>query len=619
MRAASSETGGRAVFGLGAGLLLLTLGIVLFVLPSSRAAAPDSGSPDVVLYAEDFEDGQAQDWDLERGWTVARDADGQGVLWGRGDSRSCYIGDEWRDYTVALRLKLVRGRIQVNFRFGVCSRYYVSFDEHGIYLTKTKASACMSYQDVRALGEEHKRNRWYDLRITGKGGRLEVYVDGALKLTFTDPEPLTCGTIGVATLDDSWFPDSEAYVDDIKVLGQAEPLSTEQTEASLVGRADLNPAGARGPGPVATTSGPLARDETWSGVVQVTGDVIVPEDVTLTIQPGTTIRVAYNRESETELTTENYFEWPKAAIYVYGTLRAVGSPGQLIVFTSDAPDPRGADWRGIIISGRSSNRARRSIIRYAIVEYAHKGILFAGGSGRNHIVENCIFRFADHLFYCKPSSREFEGGSAITCWDASSPIVRGNIMYRNTFGLEVVSQGTPLFEHNLVCFSEKRGNYYGGANGLRTWNAEGTPVFRNNLFFGNWWGMEFNWDSNATVENNIVVGNDVGLVVCQGDLGEVESNPTCRFNDVWGNGTDFMQTVWGKRRSVSAERFGSDNVSIDPVFSEQDFYAARFDFGQPRLRDAGNPDLGDADGSRSDIGPHWDWSWVSSSLLAPPR
>jgi hypothetical protein len=365
-----------------------------------------------------------------------------------------------------------------------------------------------------------------------------------------------------------------------------------------------------------TKSGTLAGNETWSGIVYVTGDIIVPEGTTLTIEPGTTVRFAHNRESEDQLTLENYFQWPKLALYVYGTLVAIGSPSDLIVFTSDAPDPRGADWRGIIISPKPSDTANRSIISYAIIEYAHKSIMFDRGFPLCHLVGNCIVRFADHLFLKKLKGNELEGGSAITYWDASSPIVRGNIIYGTTHALEVSGQGNPLFENNIVCFNQKRGKYYGGANGVRTMGTE-TTVFRNNLFYQNWWGIEFNWGSRAIVENNIVSGNDAGLVICQGDPQEGESYPTCRFNDVWGNGRDFLYDRHGSWQSVSQERFGINNVSVDPLFSREDFYNANFDFSHPGLKDCGNPDLYDEDGSRSDIGPNWDWSWVDSRLLVP--
>jgi len=33
------------------------------------------------------------------------------------------------------------------------------------------------------------------------------------------------------------------------------------------------------------------------------------------------------------------------------------------------------------------------------------------------------------------------------------------------------------------------------------------------------------------------------------------------------------------------------------------------------LKDSGNPELFDEDGSRSDIDPNWDWSWVNPDIL----
>jgi hypothetical protein len=132
-------------------------------------------------------------------------------------------------------------------------------------------------------------------------------------------------------------------------------------------------------------------------------------------------------------------------------------------------------------------------------------------------------------------------------------------------------------------------------------------------------GIEFNWGSIAVVENNIIIGNDVGLVVCQGDPDEIESFPNASFNNVWGNGLNYIHDIHGNWQIVPAERFGKGNISIEIYFTEEDFYNVDFEFTQLGLKDSGNPDLLDEDGSRSDIGPNWDWSWVSSSLLVPPR
>jgi len=550
-----------------------------------------------VLLDDTFEDGDAVGWDLGPGWQVTLD-DGNCVLAGEGHTEACFTHAVQLGVIESFecRFNLLAGQVHVEYRLsGVNDRYFVRLGHGEIALLKS-----ITKQPVPEEGDpcDHvvlsrakirvARDTWYTLRIVGIAEHLKVYVNGELQIEYTDQEnPYLTGSVGFETLDDSHM-----LVDDVVLMGQ--------------------------PPSAAIESRILSGDETWSGIVQVMGDIIVPEGATLRIEPGTIVQFAHNREEESQLTLENYYEWPKPALYVFGTLLAVGSPDRLICFTSDAAEPRGADWRGIMISAKSSYPADRSIITYAIVEYAHKSILFDRGSATMpHLVENCILRSANHIFRKKLAGTEFEGGSAITHWDASSPIVRGNIMYSNTHAIEAgpVDQGAPVFEDNIVCFNQKRGNYYGGANGVRTWGRGAAPVFRNNLFYSNWWGMEFNWGSRAVVENNIISGNDVGLVICQGDPGETESHPVCRFNNVWGNDINFMHDRHGRWSPALPARFGSDNVSIDPLFSEQDFYNANFDFRQPGLKDAGNPDLFDADGSRSDIGPNWDWSWVDSCLL----
>jgi len=367
------------------------------------------------------------------------------------------------------------------------------------------------------------------------------------------------------------------------------------------------------PAPTMFRSGTLTDSETWSGVVLVTGDVIVPEGTTLTIEPGTVVLFAHNREDESKLTLQNYFEWPKLALHVFGILRASGCPSNLIVFTSDALEPRGADWRGIIINGRSSDSLDRSIVSYAIVEYAHKSIMFCGSATGSHLVENCILRLANRVFRKAPGGIEFEGGSGVTYWDASSPIVRGNIIYGNTHNLEIRGLGRPAIENNVIAFGQKEGDYFGGANGIRTWGAEGTPVFRNNLLYGNWWGIEFNWGSEAVFKNNVVVENDVGVVIWQGDPGETKAHPVMAFNNVWGNGIDYSSGSIARGHGHLSP--GKNDMSVNPEWTEENFWNADFLPKNPVLQDAGDPEFTDPDGSRSDIGPNWDWSWIDGNLL----
>jgi len=198
---------GRAVVLAVLSILLLGVLGVSFVLVASA---------DVVLYREDFESGWAEDWRLDGEWEVIRDSDGNRVLRGNEHHWARYTGNAWGDYTFRLRVKLIRGSLHINYRAGDCTRYFVSFGEHHLALCKTQP--CGSHPDLKETSADHRFGRWYDVAIIGQQGRLEVTVDGRRVLTYADSNPLLFGSIALETLEDS-----EVYVDDIAVLGEAPP------------------------------------------------------------------------------------------------------------------------------------------------------------------------------------------------------------------------------------------------------------------------------------------------------------------------------------------------------------------------------------------------------------
>lgn len=114
-----------------------------------------------------------------------------------------------------------------------------------------------------------------------------------------------------------------------------------------------------------THSGALAGNETWLGSAlhQVTGDLTVPADVTLTVQPGAIVK----------------FGW-KRRLSVDGRLEARGTVAQPITFTSErddsvggdtngdgnATEPAGGDWGAIAIGGEA--------------DLTHTRVLYGGGT-----------------------------------------------------------------------------------------------------------------------------------------------------------------------------------------------------------------------------------------------
>jgi photosystem II stability/assembly factor-like uncharacterized protein len=199
---------------------MAALAALLSVLLLAQAAGLTSsaGTPDIVLYEEDFEDGRAQDWNLPEGWELTQDSDGSIALHGRDHAFAQYQKDAWSDYSFSLRLKLVSGGIHVSYRLSGCVRYFVGVGEQGLILNKT--SPCDAFKVLTSVKQPWIRGRWYEMRISGSGGRIDIYVDGALTLSVNDPDPLLYGTIGVETLDGSEF-----YVDNVRVTGQPAPTA----------------------------------------------------------------------------------------------------------------------------------------------------------------------------------------------------------------------------------------------------------------------------------------------------------------------------------------------------------------------------------------------------------
>jgi hypothetical protein len=121
------------------------------------------------------------------------------------------------------------------------------------------------------------------------------------------------------------------------VLAQVSPVSTQ-----VRSRTPRNVPGITKP--VVVVSGRIAANETWSSgsFWVLRGAVFVPEGVTLTIQPGTTV-IGESGSVGTLIVERG------------GKLNAIGTRELPIVFTSDQPVGQRArgDWGGIILNGRA--------------------------------------------------------------------------------------------------------------------------------------------------------------------------------------------------------------------------------------------------------------------------
>jgi len=134
----------------------------------------------------------------------------------------------------------------------------------------------------------------------------------------------------------------------------------------------------------ATTQGTMTANETWSGTVTLTGDVTVPENVTLTITPGTRVESVSRLDMKAGGVNASRIE----LIIDGGVLKADGVEGNPILFSvkTTSPPILIGDWYGIRI--RNSANANSSM-SHCIVEYAKEGLRLEGGTPS---LRNCIFR-----------------------------------------------------------------------------------------------------------------------------------------------------------------------------------------------------------------------------------
>ncbi|NHI89802.1 MAG: right-handed parallel beta-helix repeat-containing protein [Candidatus Thorarchaeota archaeon] len=170
---------------------------------------------------------------------------------------------------------------------------------------------------------------------------------------------------------------------------------------------------------VTFAGGTLTQDTTWSGLVHVESFVAVPEGITLTILPGTTIEFRHYR---------GYTDDQRVGLIVGGgTVIAQGTPDAQIWFTSDADDPINGDWAGISCS------FTESVFKYVIVEYSIIGIEQVHS---NMTISHSIIRWVNT-----------EGIYAET----SRPIIEYNLIYGNAYHDIALEQFNPdvQIRHNI--------------------------------------------------------------------------------------------------------------------------------------------------------------------------
>lgn len=232
-----------------------------------------------------------------------------------------------------------------------------------------------------------------------------------------------------------------------------------------------------------TTSGVLFQDEVWSGEVHVTGDVVIPEGITLTVSAGTTVTFIPNgSDNDVKIPVLDILGIDKCNLIVKGNLRIEGKKGNEVViggFLRDLDKQTAITWGGIIFEGTNMD----SIIEYSEITHADVAVLCAGSSMPR--IVNSVISNSD---------------VGIMTFDISSPRVTSNRIHNSTlWSISCYDYSFPMISHNIIESSEV-------GIGCEDFSL---PVIQYNTFSNNSVDILIQENSNPTEVGNIFKNNEV--------------------------------------------------------------------------------------------------------------
>jgi parallel beta-helix repeat protein len=276
-----------------------------------------------------------------------------------------------------------------------------------------------------------------------------------------------------------------------------------------------------------TTSGSVEQDEIWQGDILITGDILIPPGITVTVEPGTTIRFTAQKDDqhspdEYDAEVEQTWHTRLISIFVAGSLEARGTDDQPIVFTSDRQVIQEMDWESIMIEGDGA-----VYLDYVTIEHCHFGIQLNSPTLKLTI-SNSTFKDIYTCAVCGHGARpNLAGPVQITyssfiqcgreCVDTYSDqniIIRGNIFSENHVGIMSVGSAV-IIEGNLFINNGRgigviengtpsiTGNAFTQTQGPGIFVTDASPLISNNNFFENIFNLQMEGGTqNLAAENN---------------------------------------------------------------------------------------------------------------------
>lgn len=270
-----------------------------------------------------------------------------------------------------------------------------------------------------------------------------------------------------------------------------------------------------------TRSGLITEDEVWSGIVYITGDIVVEAGVTLALLPGTVVFFAAHQDDQgtgvpvpvDPLDADDWIirngdptwtlEYARShsTLDVYGKLIAKGTPENWITFTSSSLTPDGGDWMQLHINAGS-------VLEYCIVEYSRGGIDIAEGTANTVTVSHSLMRHNLWTGLAIHSSSPTITHNEITesgghqgidvLGEGSAPLLSFNVIRHNKVGIAVQPGTSPIIEYNSLVDNDMgirvmesgsaviQGNLISAPHGApNDWSYQGRAIYPASALAGN--------------------------------------------------------------------------------------------------------------------------------------
>ena len=203
-----------------------------------------------------------------------------------------------------------------------------------------------------------------------------------------------------------------------------------------------------------TTSGVLSHNETWTGKVHITGDVIIPEGITLVIQPGTAISFTpSSSDNDVEIPTLNKLGVNRCNLIVKGNLRIEGEKDNKVIIGElvyDVNRQTTITWGGIIFEGINVS----SIIEHSEIRYADVAVVCTGSSTpwitNSTIGDNDVGIMTFDFSSPRIDSNKIHGNTllGISSYDSSFPMISHNTIKGSEVGIGCEDSSFPIIEYN---------------------------------------------------------------------------------------------------------------------------------------------------------------------------